>query len=511
MDVKSSSSDEKSKKNKSESDASNIKSENISKSNDEEEQLINYFTYINNCLSKNEENRQNYVNKLSELKSQIENIKNKSITSIEYSLLILSEFTTLCDTFYSSFAEKKIILEKFNELNDSAQNINFCYEKANYSNLYFKESNKKLGKQYEKLYKENQNLKQLIQEIKSAYNKEKNQNELSEINNEKKEMKNKIDKIMEENIELKRRYSQILNESKIIKNYADEKFISVQEDKRRMSTLLNKIDIYEEKIDKMQKKINQYETERTNTENNKESEIKNNTFNNRYENENIINLETNKSELSDNISIKQGINLDELLIENKNDEEEEKLSKNKSININNDKKKFSEKNSEYSGSIKRYNDYDIDAEINTSPNFLMLCPIKKLDKKIYKHERNNIHIYKSPFSFIGQSKSQTSLVKEKKNKNAKSVINGGNNFSKNYYKIFFFLLLKSIIINRNIKEFFKKNDFDSLFEECQNGRIPFNQYEEWIINKFKLNGDECDEKLSINNMINDCFICSSII
>ena len=322
-------------------------------------------------------------------------------------------------------------------------------------------------------------------------------------------MKNKIDKMIEENIELKRRYSLVLNESKIIKNYVDEKFISEQENKQRMSTLLNKLDIYEDKIDKMQKKINQYETERINKK--RESEIKNIPFNNRYENENTINLETNKSELSDTISIKQGINLDELLIENKNDEEEEKLSKNLNIDNNNDKKKSSEKKSENSGSVKRYNDYDIDYEVGTSPNFLMLCPIKKLDKKVYKHERNNLHLYKSPFLNVAQSKSQSSLVKNKKDKNAKSVVNGGNNFSKNYYKIFFFLLLKSIIINRNIKEFFKKNDFDSLFEECEKGRIPFNQYEEWIINKFKLNGDEYSDKLYMDNMINDCFICSSMI
>ena len=89
-------------------------------------------------------------------------------------------------------------------------------------------------------------------------------------------------------------------------------------------------------------------------------------------------------------------------------------------------------------------------------------------------------------------------------------INGGIISSKNYYKIFFFLLLKAIIINRNIKEFFKHNDFDLLYEECQNLRIPFNQYEEWIINKFKLNGDKRDKNL-YDTVINDCFICSSLI
>ena len=39
-----------------------------------------------------------------------------------------------------------------------------------------------------------------------------------------------------------------------------------------------------------------------------------------------------------------------------------------------------------------------------------------------------------------------------------------------------------------IKEFYKKHDFDILYEECQNDRIPFNLYEEWIMNKFKING-----------------------
>jgi hypothetical protein len=278
-----------------------------------------------------------------------------------------------------------------------------------------------------------------------------------------------------------------------------------------MSTLLNKLDIYEDTIDKMQKKITQYETERANTENNQRENLdKNTSVNIRYENENMINLDTNKSELSDNISIKQGFNLEELLL-NQN-EEEEKMSKNIQISYNNEIKNFSEKNSEHSDSGKRFNnDYDIDAENEIGSNFLKLCPIKKLDKKKYKHERNNLHIYKSPFS-----KSQISIKKINKNKsktkNAKSVINGGENkMSKNYNKIFFFLLLRSIIINRNIKEFFKNNDFDVLFEEVQNARIPFNLYEDYIINKFHLNENANDNSKYIDSIINDCFICSSII
>ena len=506
MELKSSSSsEEKNKKNKSKSNSPKSKSDDSNKSNDEEH-LINYFTFINDSSTKLEENRQLYFNKLSELKSQIENIKTKPVSSIDYLKFLLSEFITLCDTYYASFAEQKKILTKFNELNDSAQNINFCYEKANYSNLYYKESYNKIVKQCDELQKENQNFRQILEEINSSKNKTTQENEMN-LNTEK-EMKNKMKKVMEENIELKRRCSQILSESKIIKNYADEKFITERENNRRMSTLLNKLDAYEDTIGKMQKKINQYETERerANTEN-QEKESQNNNINKnlRYENENIINLETNKSELSDNISIKQGINLEELLVNQNEDEDMDKLSKNIHISVNNDVKKSSEKNSEHSDSAKKYNDYDIDAEVETSPNFLKLCPIKTLDKKKYKHERNNMHIYKSPFS-----KSQKSPIKIKKNKNAKSVINGGHNFSKNYNKIFFFLLLKSIIINRNIKEFFKKNDFDTLYEECENGRIPFNLYEEWIINKFHLNDKEADNKY-MDTIINDCFICSSLI
>ena len=511
MDEKSLSSDENSKNSKSIADLSNNQSENSSNLNDDKEHLINYFQYINESKTKNEEQRQNFFNKLSELKSQVDNIKSKSITSIDYAMLILSEFISLCDNYYSLFAEQKTILEKFSELNDSAQNINFCYEKANYSNIYFKESNKKLVKQYEKIFKENQKLHQRMKEMKEDIKSKNNiENELKQINDEK-GLKNKMNKVMEENIELKRRCSQILRESKIFKDYADEKFISEQENKKRMSTLLNKIDIYEDKIGKMQKQIKQYENERLNTE---DKELENKNFNNininnRYENENTINLDTNKSELSDNISEKQGYNLEELL-ENQNDlEEEEKLSKNNNIN-NEDNKSVKNKSDNSSKSIKRYNEYDIDAEIDTRPNFLMLCPIKKGEKKKYKHERSNNLAYKNPFSFLSPTKSQSSLVKTKKQKNAKSVINDGKNSSKNYYKIFFFLLLKSIIINKNIKEFYKKNDFDLLYEECEKRRIPFNKYEEWIINKFKLNGNE-NEKNLFDSLVNDCFICSSII
>ena len=345
MEIKSSSSEEKVKKKhtKSLSESSNEKSLYSNKSNDEEH-LINYFTFINNSSTKLEENRQSYFNKLSELKSQFDSIKLKSLPSADYLMIIISDFITLCDTYYSSFAEQKKILTKFNELNDAAQNINFCYEKANYSNSYFKESNKKLTKQYEKIYKENQNLRQIFKEINLDQNKNINNidNEIYEKNTAEKEMKNKMEKVIEENIELKKRCSQILSESKIIKNYADEKFLTERENNRKMSTLLNKLDVYEDTIDKMQKKITQYETERANTENNqKEYNDKNISVNIRYENENMINLDTNKSELSDNISIKQGFNLEELLLNQNEEEEEEKMSKNIHISYNNEIKNFS--------------------------------------------------------------------------------------------------------------------------------------------------------------------------
>ena len=249
MEIKNSSSpDEKNKKNKSRSNSSNQKSDSSNKSNDEE-YLINYFTFINNSSTKLEENRQSYFNKLSELKSQIETTKTKSV---EYLTFLISEFISLCDTYYASFEEQKKILIKFNELNDSAQNINFFKEKANYSNLYFKESNKKLLKQYNQLQKENQNLREILKEINSSQNKATQENEINY--NTEKEMKNKMKKVMEENFELKQRCSQILSESKIYKNYADEKFITEQENNKRMSTLINKLEKYEDTIGKMQKK-----------------------------------------------------------------------------------------------------------------------------------------------------------------------------------------------------------------------------------------------------------------
>ena len=106
MELKSSSSsEEKNKKNKSKSNSPKSKSDDSNKSNDEEH-LINYFTFINDSSTKLEENRQSYFNKLSELKSQIENIKTKPVASIDYLKFLLSEFITLCDTYYASFAEQ---------------------------------------------------------------------------------------------------------------------------------------------------------------------------------------------------------------------------------------------------------------------------------------------------------------------------------------------------------------------------------------------------------------------
>ena len=118
MDDKSSSSleEEKSEKNKSGTDSSNKKSENdnsLDLNQEEEEHLINYFSYINDCSTKIGEDRQNYFNKLSELKLEIEKIKTKSIPSSDYILLLFSEFVKLCDTYYSSFAEQKKILKNF--------------------------------------------------------------------------------------------------------------------------------------------------------------------------------------------------------------------------------------------------------------------------------------------------------------------------------------------------------------------------------------------------------------
>ena len=146
----------------------------------------------------------------------------------------------------------------------------------------------------------------------------------------------------------------------------------------------------------------------------------------------------------------------------------------------------------------------------------MLCPLNKNQSKKNKHERNNIHLYKSPFSYISSSMSQSpKTYKNRKKKYRKHVNNYASDkniiFNTNYNKIFFILLLKSIIINRNIKQLFKKNDFDSLFEECENDLIPYNEYENWLINKFKLNEDDEALKNYTNSIVNDCFICSSII
>ena len=155
----------------------------------------------------------------------------------------------------------------------------------------------------------------------------------------------------------------------------------------------------------------------------------------------------------------------------------------------------------------KYNEYDID--IDRKPDFFNLCPIAKKEKK---QKLNNIKIYKSPFSYIYLLNLLICII------TSKSKFKDEN---KNYYKIFFFLLLKSIIINNKVLEYFQKNDFESLYEECQKEQIPFNQYQEWLTNKININSN-IDNKENyieptiidptiIDSTIIDCFICSSMI
>ena len=157
-------------------------------------------------------------------------------------------------------------------------------------------------------------------------------------------------------------------------------------------------------------------------------------------------------------------------------------------------------------------------DIDNKHNIFSLCPISKKEKKDYESlKRNNLKVYKSPFSLLSSPQS-SKLNNIKKGKNAKSVYTGKSKKkdNKNDYKIFFFLLLKSITINYNISECFQKNDFNFLFKECQNEKIEFNQYQEWIMNKLNLNkNDKVNETEKNNYYIDstfiDSFICSSMI
>ena len=175
-----------------------------------------------------------------------------------------------------------------------------------------------------------------------------------------------------------------------------------------------------------------------------------------------------------------------------------------------------ENNSEKSEKPIRNNDYDIDNKLN----IFELCPISKKEKKDNDSlKRNNLKVYKSPFSLLSSPQS-SQLNNVKKEKNALSVYTGKSKKkdNKNDYKIFFFLLLKSIIINYNISECFQKNDFDLLYKECQNEKIDFNQYQDWIMNKLNLNKNEKENENEIeknnyyiDSTFIDSFICSSMI
>ena len=479
--------------------------ENSPKSNlEEEEELTNYCEYINECLINNEENRQNFFNSLEDLKLKTNEIKSNNLKNVEYAITLLEEFIKMCDENYSIFSKTKEILSKFNDLNDASQNINFSYQKSNYSISYFKEMNEKLSNDMKKLEEQNEKLKNKIKDMNNNIKiekenyinllNEKTKEKNEEIKNNNKEIKNQMDNLIEENQELKRKYSQVVTESGKKK----------QENTQRMSCLLSEIDIYKNKINNLQNRINEIEKEKQKQKEIKEKEKEEDIIN---EKENIINLDNPKSYISDNSSNKQGINLEDLLDndnpaenEEKSDEEEKKL----------------ENNSEKSEKPIRNNDYDIDNKLN----IFELCPISKKEKKDNDSlKRNNLKVYKSPFSLLSSPQS-SQLNNVKKEKNALSVYTGKSKKkdNKNDYKIFFFLLLKSIIINYNISECFQKNDFDLLYKECQNEKIDFNQYQDWIMNKLNLNKNEKENENEIeknnyyiDSTFIDSFICSSMI
>ena len=167
MENESSSSDNSSKKSNSKlsSPKKNNENKNSPRSNAEEEKLENYYEYINKCLTNNEENRQNYFNNLEELKSKAKDIKSKNLENNEYALIILDEFIKFSDENYSLFSNTKEILSKFNDLNDSAQNLLFIYRKSNYSTSYFKEMSETKIKDLEKKDKEIENLRGTIKNL----------------------------------------------------------------------------------------------------------------------------------------------------------------------------------------------------------------------------------------------------------------------------------------------------------------------------------------------------------
>ena len=523
-------SNKKEKKNSNLSSALNkdiiINNNNNSNYEEEDEDLKNYFEYIDKCLSDNEENRQNYYNKIEDLKQKITEIKTNKLESIDYILIILDDFIKISDEFYTTFEKTKEIITKFNDLNDQAQNFFFIYQKMIYSTSYFKEINQKLTKEIERKEKENQKLKNTIKEMNDLDIKKENliysinvmKKENENKDNGKKEMKNKIDNLIEENKELKRRYSQVITQSQMFKDIVDEKYILKQESTRRMECLMDKITTYENKIDNLQNKIFEIEKEKKEKKEKEKEEDEDEKNNEKYkETEIMITPENLKTYLNDvendnnSININQvGFNLEELLyndeIDNEDKSEGGAQEKNKNISEGN-----VEENKSGIGKFPKHNEYDIDAEaeiedIVKKPNLLTLCPINQIE-----YNKNNVNI-KNHFSILSSPKSSF-LYQHKKIISSNSVDKMKNNRNRNAFKIFFFLLLRSIIINYDILKYFQKDDYEALYKECQKENIPFNEFQEWILKKIKINefSENITNNIYVDSTFIDCFISSSMI
>ena len=136
------------------------KDDSLGGNNIEEEQLVNYYSYIDKCLVNLEENRQNYINNLEDLKSKINEIKTKKINNLELTKITFDECIKLLDEHYSLFTEANQILLKFNELNDSAQNIYKCYKNI----IYCNDMDEEVKEELQQKIQENENLRSTSKE-----------------------------------------------------------------------------------------------------------------------------------------------------------------------------------------------------------------------------------------------------------------------------------------------------------------------------------------------------------
>ena len=521
-------------------------------SGDEANPLTNQFNFINKYENEFEEKRENCLNCYKALKEQITIIE-KYIP--DFDITLFTTFFQAFDEYYSFFTKAQEILRTFAKHNDDTQNLYYICKRKNFCIEALKDFVDTISKEYADKIEQYEILKKNFKELKDSYEKlykiyQENRNtDLDKFENtENKDLiisklNQKIQDLNIENDRINKKYLECSRELERINMDLKFNYILKMDSEKKINELKYKIMNFENENIRLKKEIKEIKKENEKLieqkeyfENHINEELNNININeNNYDNYNNINNNDNNNGNNnenninnDNNNIKTNIN--DNLIEHKNEEEEEidngrdlmeLLEEYEEVESNeiNEEKREEQKIEDQNMQNNNSNDKNVLISINeNNEKENKTEPLKnKINNNIKSFNRSKtVRFYtkENNSKIINKKRKKTGEVKFEKGKsvmipfvfkksdNIKSAydimfkgrqfeyptsIASGRNGNHDYFKQFFFLLFQSMKMNSNNLEQFLKYSPEDLYNNCRREHIPFHKYQKWIEKKLLKN------------------------